>query len=254
MARTVKTIKSSSKKFLKEADVPEYPDDISQDTDDSIAQVQEEAADDDDDDAPEAVSMSTSKAEIISQIQSEREARRLDREMKRQKTVSLQEQNRQARLRKVGGGKDEISEEEEEETEKMVPAEEGQLCPLPENIFEAAILQKQQQQQNRIRFESENESEGEEPVTLSEIRETVREHRAKVTKRRLVESLPFAVVEVGSNGKARISRAEIKARRAISLLKLERAGSQVRRIDSVLDRARKTRTAPKVFYRKNSFY
>ena len=252
MGRTVKTIKSSSRKALKEADIPEYSDEPSIEHEE-FNEVTETLSDEDD--APEAVSMSTSKAEIISQIKSEREARRLDRESKRQKTVSLQEQNRQARLRKVKEAEakaDEISEEENVEE----PAVTSEICPLPENIFEAAILQKQQQQQqqkqNQIRFESENDSEPE--LDSADILKTVREQRAKATKRRLVDSLPFAVVEVGSNGKSRISKAEIKARRAISKLKMEKAGSQVRRIDSVLDRARKNRSAPNVFYRQNAFY
>ena len=253
MARTVKTIKSSSKKFLKEADIPEYSDDNSAGSDATESFEQ----DCEDDDAPETVSMSTSKAEIITQIKSEREAIRLDRESKRQKAVSLQEQNRQARLRKVKEVEAELDEISDEEAGKTETAPVDQkLCPLPDNIFKAAIHQKQQQQQqqkhNQIRFESENESETE--INSHEIRETLRQHRAKVTKRRLVESLPFSVVEVGSNGKARISKAEIKARRAISMRKMEKAGSQVRRIDSVLDRARKNRKAPSVFYRQNSFY
>lgn len=256
MGRAVKTIKSSSKKFLKEADVPEYSDEIIDNDNESLIQAYEnEPEDEDDDDAPEAVSTSTSKAEIITQIKSEREARRVDREMKRQKVISLQEQNRLARLRKakeVEAEKDKVSDDNEEKVSN------GEICPLPENIFEDAILQKQQQLKlhKNIRFESENESDKEETnfINSAEIIETVRQQRAKATKRRLVESLPFSVVEVGLNGKARISRAEIKARRAISKLKMERAGSQVRRIDSVLDRARKSRTAPNVFYRKNSFY
>ena len=257
MARTVKTIKSSSKKFLKEADVPEFPEDIGNETEEMMPKVEQEQEkgeydDEDEDDAPEAVSMSTSKAEIINRIKSEREARRLDHELKRKKTVSMQEQNRQARLRKTVE-KDEIS---DEDTETIAVSTENQICPLPENIFETAIQQQQQQnqkeQQNQIRFESENESTS--FLDSKEIRETVRLQRVKATKRRLIESLPFAVVEVGFKGKARISKAEIKARRAISKLKMERAGSQVRRIDSVLDRARKTRSAPNVFYRQNSFY
>ena len=254
MGRTVKTIKSSSRKALKEADIPEYSDEPSNEHEE-FNEVTEALTDEDD--APEAVSMSTSKAEIISQIKSEREARRLDRESKRQKTVSLQEQNRQARLRKAKEAESKADEISEEEKVKE-PAVTSEICPLPENIFEAAILQKQQQQQqqqqkqNQIRFESENDSEPE--LDSADILKTVREQRAKATKRRLVDSLPFAVVEVGSNGKSRISKAEIKARRAISKLKMEKAGSQVRRIDSVLDRARKNRSAPNVFYRQNTFY
>jgi hypothetical protein len=147
MARTIKT----SKKFLKEADVPEYTEDITsnQEAEEKIRIHLKEEEDDDNNDEPESVSISTSKAEIITQIKSEREARRLDRELKRQKNVSLQEQNRQAHLRrleKIEAEKDEIS-DEEEESEKIMPDPSGSaLCPLPENIFETAIHQKKQQQ------------------------------------------------------------------------------------------------------------
>lgn len=218
-----------------------------------------------DDDAPEAVSMSESKTEIISQIKSEREARRVDREKKRQRAVNLQEQQRQARERKakeIEAVEDEISGKDENvsDNENVQDSNESnEICPLPENIFESALnqfqSQQQKQQNNRIRFDSSSEDDGEElPVSNEEISETIRLQRAKVAKKRLVDSLPFGVVEVGFNGRARITKAEIKARRKISKLKLESAGSQVRRIDSVLDRARKNRAAPAVFYRNNSFY
>ena len=241
-------IKSSSKKTLKEADIPVDSDDNYDETDMKVVISDIES----DDEAPEAVSMSASKAEIISQIKSEREARRLERELKRQKTVSLQAQNRQARLRKakeIEAVQDEIpasaaaSSEDEKEQE---------LCPLPENILETAI--EKQKQQKKMRFDSESESESTDLIDSVDIAETVRSQRAKATKRRLIQSLPYAVVEVGINGKARISKAEIKARRAISKLKMEKAGFQARRIDSVIDRARKNRTAAAVFYRQNSFY
>ena len=240
-------IKSSSKKTLKEADVPVNSDDIIEDTEINMTSSKDFESDDE---APEAVSMSTSKAEIISQIKSEREARRLERESKRQKTVSLQAQNRQARLiksKEIEAIEDEISASEEEGQEK-------ELCPLPENILESAIDEKQQQQKNKTRFDSESETETANLIDYADIAETVRSQRAKATKRRFIQNLPYAVVEVGVNGVARISKAEIKARRAISKQKMEKAGSQVRRIDSVIDRARKNRTAADVFYRQNSFY
>lgn len=240
-------IKSSSKKTLKEADIPVDCDDIIEDTEVNMTVSH---ATDSDDEAPEAVSMCTSKAEIISQIKSEREARRLEREAKRQKTITLQAQNRQARLRKskeVEAIEDEIS---SSEGEKENEQKEQELCPLPENILESAI------QQKKTRFD-DSESETEESADLidsADIAETVRSTRAKATKRRLIQNLPYAVVEVGVNGIARMSKAEIKARRAISKQKMEKAGSQVRRIDSVIDRARKNRSAAAVFYRQNSFY
>lgn len=239
-------IKSSSKKTLKEADIPVNSDDIIEDTE---VNIKTSHVTESDDEAPEAVSMSTSKAEIISQIKSEREARRLEREAKRQKTITLQAQNRQARLRKskeLEAIEDEISASEEE---KENDQKEQELCPLPENILETAI------QQKKTRFDSESETE--ESVDLIDsayIAETIRSTRAKATKRRLIQKLPYAVVEVGVNGVARMSKAEIKARRAISKQKLEKAGSQVRRIDSVIDRARKNHSAAAVFYRQNSFY
>ena len=242
-------IKSSSKKTLKEADVPVNSDDIIEDTEINMTSSKDFESDDE---APEAVSMSTSKAEIISQIKSEREARRLERESKRQKTVSLQAQNRQARLiksKEIEAIEDEISASEEEAQEK-----EKELCPLPENILEFAIEKKQQQQKNKTRFDSGSETETADLIDYADIAETVRSQRAKATKRRFIQNLPYAVVEVGVNGVARISKAEIKARRAISKQKMEKAGSQVRRIDSVIDRARKNRTAADVFYRQNSFY
>lgn len=243
-------IKSTSKKTLKEADIPVHSDDNIEDAELKVV-LKQTLSESDDDEAPEAVSMSTSKAEIISQIKSEREARRLEREMKRKKSVHLQEQNRQARLRKskeVEAVEDEISESEDDaEKEK----EQNEICPLPENILETAI---EQQQQKKTCFDSESEEESTDFIASADIAETVRSQRAKATKRRLIQSLPYAVVEVGVNGKARISKAEIKSRRAISKLKLEKAGAQVRRIDSVIDRARKNRTAAVVFYRKNSFY
>lgn len=245
-------IKSSSKKTLKEADVPVNSDDIIEFEDTEINTIKSETFESDDE-APEAISMSTSKAEIISQIKSEREARRLERESKRQKTANLQVQNRQARLRKskeTEAIEDEISasEEDEQDNEKGKGKE---LCPLPENILEFAIGK---QQKNKTHFDSESETESNDLIDYADIAETVRSQRAKATKRRLIQNLPYAVVEVGVNGVARISKAEIKARRSISKQKMEKAGSHVRRIDSVIDRARKNRTAAAVFYRQNSFY
>lgn len=239
-------IKSSSKKTLKEADIPVNSDDI---IEDSEVNINTSNATESDDEEPEAVSMSTSKAEIISQIKSEREARRLEREAKRQKTITLQAQNRQARLRKskeLEAIEDEISASEQENENDQ---KEKELCPLPENILETAI------QQKKTRFDSESETEeSTDLIDSADIAETIRSIRAKTTKRRLIGNLPYAVVEVGVNGVARMSKAEIKARRAISKHKLEKAGSQVRRIDSVIDRARKNRSAAAVFYRQNSFY
>jgi hypothetical protein len=243
-------IKSSSKKTLKEADIPVYSDDIIEDTE---ADINTSNNIDSDDEAPEAVSMSTSKAEIISQIKSEREARRLEREAKRQKTANLQLQNQKARLRKskeLEAIEDEIS---ASDTEEAGEKKEQELCPLPENILESAI--ENNQNQKKIRFDLDSESEeSANIIDPADIAETVRSARAKATKRRLIQNLPYAVVEVGINGVARISKAEIKARRAISKQKMEKAGLQVRRIDSVIDRARKNRSAASVFYRQNSFY
>lgn len=245
-------IKTSSKKYLDEADIPVSSDEsvVS-----NVVQNGGEPIDtsDDEDDAPEAVSMSTSKSEIISQIKSEREARRIDREKKRQRSINFQIQNRKDRERKNV----EEDEDEDEDIEEQDKNASQTLAPLPENILESAINQKQQQQQKlkQIRFQSSDESDSENlPIDQSEIDETIRLHRAKANKRRLIDTLPYSVVEVGVNGQARISKAEIKARRNISKSKLERAGSQVRRIDAVLDRARKNRSASAVFYRNNSFY
>lgn len=218
-----------------------------------------ESVDEGDDDAPEAVSLTTSKAEIISQIKSEREARRLEKEKSRQKALALQSQNRQARSKKVKEAEildDQISGSEDEKEKKA--KESVQITPLPEKIFEAAIPQK-------IQFESSEDEDGgefdylgnedeESFLDSEEIRETIRQTRAKVAKRRLVQSLPYSVVEVGVNGKSRISREELKARRKISKSKIEMTGREVRRIDSILDRARRNRTVPAVFSRKNSFY
>ena len=214
-----------------------------------------ESEDSDSDEEPETVLISTSKAEIISQIKSERDARRIDREKKRQKVINLQTQNRQSRLRKakeIEAIEDEIAEEIEESDIKNS----SKLAPLPENILQSAFL-KHSPSPQQIRFESENENEDNDEnfkFNESDVLEAARLHRASTNKRRLIETLPYAVVEVGVNGKSRISKAEIKARRSISQSKIQMAGLNVRRIDSVLDRARKTRSAAAVFSRQNSFY
>lgn len=256
MAKLVKPVKTtSSKKLLKETAVPVNSDNEMIPDFDSDAIEFDTIVDGSDDEAPEAVSTSTTKSKIISQIKSEREARRLEKESKRQKTINLQSQNRQARLKKskeVEAVEDELSADEDMISSSTAPA----LCPLPENIFETVI---NQQQQNKIRFDSERESDSDQvassdTVNKADILETVRLTRANYFKRNAIKALPFGVVEVGTDGKARISKAEIKSRRAISKLKLEKAGSQVRRIDSILDRSRKTRSAPAVFHRQNSFY
>lgn len=252
MGKLVKTIKTSSKKFLKETDVPVYSEDDGDVFVNTINTGVDDISEYSSDEAPEAVSTTTTKSKIISQLKSEREARRLEKESKRQKMLVLQAQNRQARLNKAT-----LSEEEEEDDDDdssdNVTSTTTTLAPLPENIFENAI---KQQQQKKIRFDSGSDSDDNCDTTLNteEILETVRLTRAKHFKRNVIKSLPFAVVEVGSNGKARISKAELKARRAISKLKMEKAGSQVRRIDSILDRSRKARSAPVVFHRQNSFY
>lgn len=252
MGKSVK-VSSVSKKSFKESEITELKEEkeIVKDMKNIHVASVYDSDDDDDEDAPETVSMSTSKSQIISQIKSEREARRKDRETKRQKAVNLQEQKRQSRQRKakeVEELEDEVSQDEDESNTMPVTDD---ICPLPENILASAITQ--QQQQRQIRFES-SDYETDLPVSTEEILETVRLQKAKANKRRLVDSLPYAVVEVGVNGKARISKAEIKARRLISKMKMQSSGAQVRRIDSVLDRARKNRTASAVFYRNNSFY
>ena len=252
MARLVKTMKTSSKKFLDEADIPVEEEITVNSTKnvevDDFKPVSDDDAEEDDEndsDAPEAVSMSTSKSQIISQIKSEREARRLDREKNRQKAVKFQEQKvLQARERKI---KEIATVESEEEfvTESVV----NDICPLPENIFEKVLNEshQKQHQNQQVHFDSL-------PVSTEEILETVRQQRAKANKRRLVDSLPYAVVQVGVDGKSRISKSEIKVRRSISKMKIDRAGLNVRRIDSVIERAGRNRIASPIFYRKSSFY
>lgn len=243
MGKVSKTAKTSSKRISQENDTLLIDKTIENEN------IENRNLSDEDDEAPETISSSTTKSKIISQIKSEREARRLEKESKRQKAINLQSQNLQARLKKskeVEAREDEILEEDENSA-----VESQELCPLPENIFETVI--KQQQQQNKIRFESESESD-DQMLESDDILETVRMSRAKHFKRNVIKALPFSVVEVGIDRKGRISKSEIKTRRAISKLKLEKAGDQIRRIDSILDRARRTRSAPVVFHRQNSYY
>ena len=194
-----------------------------------------------DSDAPEAVSMSTSKNVIMNQIKAEREAKRSEKEKKRKRTVALQEQNRQARLKKLeqvqAEVEEEISGEDEEASPVQAAASDDELAPLPDSVIQSALPKK-------IRFDSENESDAEELDP-----EEAKKKRAAEARKRLLKNLPFGISEVGVEGRARITREEIKARRAISRSKLEKAGSNVRRIDSVLDRARKTGGPAKVFSR-----
>ncbi len=195
-----------------------------------------------DSDAPEAVSLSTSKNVILNQIKAEREAKRSEKEKKRKRTVALQDQNRQARLKKLEQTQaqvdedDNVSVSEEEESNLLLASSTNDLAPLPESVIQSAM------QSKKIRFDSESEEEDVDP-------EEARKQRASEARKRLLKKLPYGVSEVGIEGRARITREEIKARRSISRSKLEKAGLNVRRINSVLDRARKTSGPAKVFSR-----
>jgi len=201
-----------------------------------------------DNEEPEAVSLSTSKAEIISQIKSERDAKRLSREQARQKTLKVQKQNVQARQRKAKEAEEALDHESESESSIQTEEISNSISPLPDNILSSAFSQKPQ---HTNLDNSESEAESVDPLQVQEI---IREHRAKINKRRLIDTLPYSVVQVGLNGKSRISREELKARRNISKTKFQSAGSQVRRIDSILNRARKGKAPAAVFHRQNSFY
>ena len=95
---------------MKEADIPEYSDEPSNEHEELKCSRWTLS---DEDDVPKRFHVHSGKS---FQIKSEREVQTsIDRESKRQKTVSLQEQNRKARLRKVKEAEakaDEVSEEE----------------------------------------------------------------------------------------------------------------------------------------------
>lgn len=205
-----------------------------------------------DSDAPEAVSMSTSKTAVLNQIKAEREAKRSEKELKRKRAVALQEQNRQARLKKLEKMQTKAEEEDEDEEEPEDDSIEEQpenefvddLAPLPESVIQSAIPK-------RIRFASDSENEDVDVDQDGDASdpEEARKRRAAEARERLLKNLPFGVSEVGVDGRARVTREEIKARRAISRSKYQNAGTNVRRIDSVLDRSRKSRGPAKVFSR-----
>lgn len=194
-----------------------------------------------DGEAPEAVSLSTSKAEIISQIKSEREATRLTRELNRTRAIKVQQQNLLARQRKAKELEDAV---EDSQVSQDAKEKQNLLLPLSEDFLSSAF--------SGIRKETEVETE--EMVDSQDIQEILKQHRAKINKRRLIDTLPFSIVEVGSGGRSRISRAELKTRRNISKTKLAQAGSKARRIDSIIDRSRKGKAPAAVFHRQNSFY
>lgn len=216
----------------------------------------------DSDDAPEAVSISTSKAQMISKIKSQRDALRQEKEVRRKKTVEQQEQNRQTRLRKSETQKyleDAIVEEETADESAVKDEKPNQtLFPLPENVLQNAFtVASAVSSSKQVRFYDDDEEdsceEQEEGVNdFKEIdRELSRITRAQSNKTRLIDTLPYSVSEISHT---RLTPHELKARRAISKSKLITAGAQVRRIDSVLDRARKSRKAAAVFNRSNNFY
>lgn len=202
-------------------------------------------ASDSDSDAPEAVSMSTSKADIMTKIKAEREALRHEKEKRRKRAAQVQEQNRQARLKKLETVQNESEQEEDDDEEGIEIKAVGDLAPLPDSVVQTALAPRQ------IRFASDSEEE-EADFNLCDSGmspEESRKKRAAEARQRLLKDLPFGVSEVGKDGRARITKEEIKARRKISRSKYQTAGSTVRRIDSVLERSQKSRGPAKIFSR-----
>ena len=178
----------------------------------------------DQDDAPEAVPLTASKAEILKQIKTEREALRQTKERRRLRSAQLEEQSK---LKKQKASVPTESESESEEPKRLDGA--FNLAPLPANVLESALNRK-------TTFASDDEASSSEST---ESTDSNNHKRALALKNKLISSLPFQVAEVGRNGLNRITRQEAKAR--VSVVRDREAAQlgSVRRIAYTLDRNRK---------------
>lgn len=199
------------------------------------------AAEESDDEAPEAVSMSATKADIMTQIKTQREVQRQDKERRRKRALLLQEQSRAVKQR--AAQKDaEDSAEDSKESEQPTTGASTKIAPLPQSILESALASRQ------VRFASSDDDEA--SSDEKQAAETERRH-ALALKRQMISALPFSVSEIGFQGRARLTRQEIKTRESIATARHALADASIRRIDAVLDRARKTRGPAQVFARRS---